>query len=161
MKFLVQFFYAIFVSMRFSSQGLTMLLLWDVVVFCLAAVACAEVGIKAHLLLRGERPAIPTGYNLVSGMYGHVTYIPRAEYADRQAMLQKHAVRVAGDPTCIISMQDHMISSKPGNSGGGDNKKRVVILNEGAGDCFAVLGLEPKLTSTAFCDICGGLLGFQ
>ena len=117
--------------------------------FCLAAVACAEVGIKAHLLLRGERPAIPTGYNLVSGMYGHVTYIPRAEYADRQAMLQKHAVRVAGDPTCIISMQDHVISSTPGISDGGDNKKRVVILNEGAGDCFAVLGLEPKLTSTA------------
>lgn len=82
-------------------------------------------------------------------MYGHVTYIPRAEYADRQAMLQKHAVRVAGDPTCIISMQDHMISSTPGISDGGDNKKRVVILNEGAGDCFAVLGLEPKLTSTA------------
>lgn len=35
MKFHVQFFYAIFVSMRFLSQGLTMLLLWDVVVFAL------------------------------------------------------------------------------------------------------------------------------
>ena len=35
MKFHVQFLYAIFVSMRFLSRGLTLLLLWDVVVFAL------------------------------------------------------------------------------------------------------------------------------
>ena len=35
MKFYVHFLYAIFVSMRFLSRGLTMLLLWDVGVFVL------------------------------------------------------------------------------------------------------------------------------
>ncbi|KAG0600900.1 hypothetical protein M758_11G069400 [Ceratodon purpureus] len=101
------------------------------------AVACAEMGMKAHLLLRGERPAIPTGYNLVAGMYGYVTYIPRSEYADRQTMLQKYAMQLAGDPSCVILLNSKLLteSSAPGNS------KRVAILNEGAGDCHAILGL--------------------
>lgn len=108
-----------------------------------AAVACAEVGMKAHLLLRGERPAIPTGYNLVAGMYGYVMYIPRSEYSKRQAMLHKYAMQVAaGDPSCVISLHNQlstgwkMVESEVENG----SKKRVVIVNEGAGDCHAMLG---------------------
>lgn len=55
------------------------------------AAACAEHGMKAHLLIRGEKPAVPTGFHLLARMYGHVTYISRTEYADRDAMLEKHA----------------------------------------------------------------------
>lgn len=94
---------------------------------------------KAHLLLRGEKPAIPTGYNLVAGMYGYVTYVPRSEYVDRQTMLQKHAMHVAGDPSCVILLNKLTESSIPGNT------KRVAILNEGAGDCHAILGSEDNL----------------
>lgn len=46
---------------------------------------------KAHLLIRGERPAVPTGFHLLARMYGQVTYVSRTEYADRNAMLLKHA----------------------------------------------------------------------
>ena len=55
------------------------------------AAACAEQGITAHLLIRGERPAVPIGFHLLARMYGHVKYVTRAEYANRDAMLQKHA----------------------------------------------------------------------
>lgn len=112
------------------------------------AVACAEVGMKAHLLLRGERPAIPTGYNLVAGMYGYVTYIPRSEYADRHAMLHKYALQVAGDPSCVISIHHKILKESsfsgwkmvPGEVASGNGRK-VAILNEGAGDCHALPGL--------------------
>ena len=53
------------------------------------ACACAEQGISAHLLVRGERPAVPTGYHLLTLMYGHVTYIPRSQYSDRAATFLK------------------------------------------------------------------------
>ncbi|KAJ7552136.1 hypothetical protein O6H91_06G043300 [Diphasiastrum complanatum] len=66
------------------------------------AVACAERKMVAHLLLRGERPIVPTGYNLISGMYGHVTYVPRAEYACRNSLLEKHAMRIAGSDGQIL-----------------------------------------------------------
>ncbi len=55
------------------------------------AAACAEQGIRAHLLVRGERPAVPTGFHLLACMYGEVTYVPRTEYADRDAMMTKYA----------------------------------------------------------------------
>jgi len=109
----------------------------------LAAVACAEVGMKAHLLLRGERPAIPTGYNLVAGMHGHVSYIPRSVYADRQAMLHNYAMQVAaGDPSCVVSLHSQLSTGRRmvGSGVENRNKKRVAIVNEGAGDCHAMLG---------------------
>ena len=63
------------------------------------AAACAERGLRSHLLVRGERPAVPTGYHLLARMYGEVTYVPRSEYADRDAMLQRHAASIeAGLP---------------------------------------------------------------
>ena len=63
------------------------------------AAVCAERGLRSHLLVRGERPAVPTGYHLLARMYGEVTYVPRSEYADREAMLQRHAASIeAGLP---------------------------------------------------------------
>lgn len=49
---------------------------------------------RAHLLVRGERPAVPTGYHLLSRMFGHVTYVTRAEYSNRAAMFQNFVPRV-------------------------------------------------------------------
>lgn len=109
-----------------------------------AAVACAEVGMKAHLLLRGERPAIPTGYNLVAGMYGYVYWISRSEYADRHAMLHKYAMQVAeGDPSRLITLSSSMPAASPNGK-----HMRVAIVNEGAGDCHAMLG--PQLIPLQF-----------
>ena len=64
-----------------------------------AAVAClcAEAGIRAHCLIRRERPAIPSGHLLLAGMFGAVQHVIRAEYADGGAMLSKHAAIVAAD----------------------------------------------------------------
>ena len=58
------------------------------------AAACAEQGIKAHLLVRGERPAVPTGFHLLARMFAQVTYVPRSEYADRPAMFQRYADQI-------------------------------------------------------------------
>lgn len=72
---------------------------------------------SAHLLLRGERPPVLTGYTLMCHMYGHVTYIPRSEYANRDAMFAKHVDRVS-----------RLGGTKTG------------VIKEGAGDAFALLG---------------------
>ncbi|KAI4382488.1 hypothetical protein MLD38_008445 [Melastoma candidum] len=45
-------------------------------VACYAPVSRAERRLKTRLLLRGEQPEILTGYNLISTMYGSVTYVP-------------------------------------------------------------------------------------
>ena len=49
---------------------------------------------RAHLLVRGERPVVPTGHHLLARMLGDVTYVPRSEYADRAAMFARHMARV-------------------------------------------------------------------
>ncbi|CAA6659267.1 unnamed protein product [Spirodela intermedia] len=66
------------------------------------AVACSERGIRPHLLLRGEQPEISTGYNLISMLYGDITYIPRSEYAKRDEMLSMHASLVGGQDGSVI-----------------------------------------------------------
>ena len=58
------------------------------------AAAFAEQGLRAHLLIRGERPAIPTGHHLIARMFGQVTYITRSEYVDRANLLEKQRQRV-------------------------------------------------------------------
>lgn len=58
---------------------------------------CAEHGIEAHLVLRGEAPAVPTGYCLLSHMYGVAHHVSRAEYSDREALLQRWGAEVAGE----------------------------------------------------------------
>ncbi|CAH8266772.1 unnamed protein product [Arabidopsis lyrata] len=88
------------------------------------AVSCAERGLRSHLLLRGEQPDVLTGYNLVSTMYGNVQYIPRSRYANREEMLRSHAAMVAGEDGSVLWAKDI-----------------VLILNEGAGDALALLGM--------------------
>ncbi|GLC43325.1 hypothetical protein PLESTM_001458900 [Pleodorina starrii] len=84
------------------------------------AVVAAEAGLRSHLLVRGEPPQVPTGYHLVTRMYGtEVSYISRAEYADRQAMLRSRAAAVrCREPSAQVS-----------------------VVSEGGGDPPALLGL--------------------
>ena len=37
---------------------------------------------------------MPTGIHLYARMFGRVSYIPRSEYSDREAMFLRHAARV-------------------------------------------------------------------
>ncbi|XP_062110511.1 D-cysteine desulfhydrase 2, mitochondrial isoform X1 [Humulus lupulus] len=114
------------------------------------AVSCAERGIKSHLLLRGEQPEIQTGYNLISSLYGNVTYIPRSVYSDRKNMLRSHADYVAGNSGHVLWFDDILEASITQNNLGSesaqkeaykdDNTRRVVIVSEGAGDVVALLG---------------------
>lgn len=60
------------------------------------AAACAEQGLAAHLLLRGEPPPKgPAGNFLVSRLYGQVTHVSRGDYADRQGMVQQYCKTLA------------------------------------------------------------------
>lgn len=109
------------------------------------AVSCAERGVKSHLLLRGEEPDIPTGYNLISSMYGSVVYVPRSIYAKRQEMLLRHAEKLAGSSgsvTCLADILETFASVS--NESKFERKtadRRIVVLNEGAGDAVALLGV--------------------
>ncbi|URE15013.1 hypothetical protein MUK42_36458 [Musa troglodytarum] len=112
------------------------------------AVCCAERGLRAHLLLRGEQPEVPTGYNLVSLMYGSVSYVERSAYTRREEMLLKHAKSVAGGEGNVLWADDILRNSHGLNvesdsvpmDGRGDplsecssetSLRRVVIVNEG------------------------------
>ncbi|KAL8534295.1 hypothetical protein ACS0TY_010343 [Phlomoides rotata] len=117
------------------------------------AVSCAERGIKSHLLLRGEEPETLTGYNLVCKLFGNVVYVPRSIYAKREQMLAKHAESVVGTNGSIIWLndvtevysqnhvcrQDKFSQADPVTLA--ENFKKVVIINEGAGDAVALLGM--------------------
>lgn len=116
------------------------------------AVACAENGLRAHLLLRGEKLPIPTGYNLISGMYGQVTYIPRAQYANRKAVLAKHAEFIIGSGSVVwlrdnqsgldFAMDSYSVgSSKQKDTSSCPCLKKVAVIKEGASDAVALLGL--------------------
>lgn len=115
----------------------------DFVFVCFSAVSCAERGLKAHLLLRGEQPQILTGYNLISMLYGNVTYVPRSVYANREEMLTSHADSIPGT---IIRLDDLLKSSftnhksTKSNLDQPSNSKKIVIINEGAGDAIALPG---------------------
>ncbi|KAH7424417.1 hypothetical protein KP509_11G008000 [Ceratopteris richardii] len=109
------------------------------------AVACAESGLHAHLLLRGERLSVPTGYNLISGIFGKVIHVSRSEYADRDSMLMKYAQAVAGEGV-IAQMKDIHVccdtSFRQSQSISlGNLPKKVAIVKEGASDAIALLGL--------------------
>lgn len=115
----------------------------------LAAVSCAERGVRSHLLLRGEQPEVLTGYNLVSTMYGNVQYIPRSRYANREEMLRTYANLVAEEDGSVlwakdiveglgdmnVTKMDDFFSSKT-------SSRKVLIVNEGAGDALALLGKD-------------------
>uniref|UniRef100_A0A7N0UXW5 D-cysteine desulfhydrase n=1 Tax=Kalanchoe fedtschenkoi TaxID=63787 RepID=A0A7N0UXW5_KALFE len=117
-------------------------------------VTCAERGLNSHLLLRGEQPETLTGYNLMSSIYGNVSYVPRSLYANREEMLKKHAAVLAGQYGSLVFLNDlaeeysgaellqkpYLEPVKPLMSSG-DMQKKVVIINEGAGDGVALLGV--------------------
>eukprot|EP00897_Mesotaenium_endlicherianum_P009471 jgi/Mesen1/8552/ME000484S07932 len=83
------------------------------------AVACAQAGITAHLLLRGERPAVLTGYALLSSMMGSVTFVPRSQYAARELMLQEHAAQLAGAGGEVLWLDNLGFRNGGGRAGGG------------------------------------------
>ncbi|XP_071688625.1 D-cysteine desulfhydrase 2, mitochondrial [Rutidosis leptorrhynchoides] len=113
------------------------------------AVSCAERGLKVDLLLRGEQPQVLTGYNLISMLYGNVTYVPRSLYAKRKEMLLSHADSLGGTIVCLddlleASFTNHnsMKSNFPNiEDRQASNLKKIVIINEGAGDAVALPGL--------------------
>lgn len=119
--------------------------------------SCAERGLKAHILLRGEEPETVTGYNLVSKLYSDVVYVPRSVYAKREEMLAKHAESIAGAGGSIMWPNDVMEASfKPYESRAHnfpradpincpEKPKKVAIINEGAGDAIALLGMEASV----------------
>ncbi|XP_050947187.1 D-cysteine desulfhydrase 2, mitochondrial isoform X5 [Cucumis melo] len=103
------------------------------------AVLCAERGLRSHLLLRGEQPEFLTGYNLMSTIYGNVTYVPRSIYANREKVLKSQADLVAGNSGSVLWFDDILSTSlgkQPRSYG-----RRVIVINEGAGDAIALLGL--------------------
>ncbi|XP_020988446.1 D-cysteine desulfhydrase 2, mitochondrial isoform X2 [Arachis duranensis] len=117
------------------------------------AVLCAERGIASHLLLRGEQPEILTGYNLMSTLYGNVTYVPRNIYADRENMLKDYAKSVAGNSGSVISFGDITQNSSTTelstanlmefdvSRSDRNLQRKFLIVNEGAGDSVALLGM--------------------
>jgi hypothetical protein len=114
----------------------------------LAAVSCAERGLRSHLLLRGEQPDVLTGYNLVSTMYGNVQYVPRSRYANREEMLRTYADLVAGEDGTVLWAKDIVEGRDTMNVAKMDDfssmktsRRKVLIVNEGAGDALALLGM--------------------
>ncbi|KAK7306182.1 hypothetical protein VNO77_44108 [Canavalia gladiata] len=118
------------------------------------AVLCAERGIVSHLLLRGEQPEILTGYNLMSTIYGNVTYVPRTIYANREGMLKNYAKSVAGNNGSVLWFGDIIQASSTTESSISPNfmqmdlsrseqnhQRKILVVNEGAGDSVALLGV--------------------
>ncbi|XP_016900174.1 D-cysteine desulfhydrase 2, mitochondrial isoform X3 [Cucumis melo] len=104
-----------------------------------AHAAATERGLRSHLLLRGEQPEFLTGYNLMSTIYGNVTYVPRSIYANREKVLKSQADLVAGNSGSVLWFDDILSTSlgkQPRSYG-----RRVIVINEGAGDAIALLGL--------------------
>lgn len=107
----------------------------------------------SHLLLRGEQPEILTGYNLMSTIYGNVTYVPRTIYAKREDMLKSYAMTVAGNSGSVLWFSDMIqasstteLSTSPHfmqmdvSRSEGNHLQKILIVNEGAGDSVALLG---------------------
>ncbi|XP_023638454.1 D-cysteine desulfhydrase 2, mitochondrial isoform X2 [Capsella rubella] len=114
----------------------------------LAAVSCAERGLRSHLLLRGEQPEVLTGYNLVCTMYGNVQYIPRSRYANREDMLRTYADLVAGEDGSVLWAKDIVegletmdVATMDDSFSSKTSGRKVLIVNEGAGDALALLGM--------------------
>ncbi|RRT55338.1 hypothetical protein B296_00048516 [Ensete ventricosum] len=116
----------------------------------------------AKVLMPLLLPEVPTGYNLVSLMYGSVSYVERSAYARREEMLLKHAESVAGGEGDVLWVDDILKKNSSGLNleesdsmpmdGRGDplsvcssetSLRRVVIVNEGA---CSVVGLLGRLT---------------
>ncbi|KAF8676222.1 hypothetical protein HU200_047093 [Digitaria exilis] len=108
-----------------------------------SAVHCAEWGIRPHILLRGEQLDVPTGHNLISLMFGNVTYASRSVYAKRDEMLYEHATKVAGSNGTVMWADDIIAEDLvvDEDTTGGNCSRRVMIVKEGAGSVQALLGV--------------------
>jgi 1-aminocyclopropane-1-carboxylate deaminase/D-cysteine desulfhydrase-like pyridoxal-dependent ACC family enzyme len=88
------------------------------------AAAAAENGIRAHLLIRGEPPAVSTGNHLFATMFAHsVVYIKRSDYINRSTMLSNYAE-----------------SLKKGMKTSDGELKEIAIIPEGGSVAAALLG---------------------
>lgn len=92
------------------------------------AAAAAENGIRSHLLIRGEPPAVSTGNHLFATMFAHsVVYVKRSEYANRSTMLSNYAE----------SLRKRLKTSEKSD----EEEKKVAIIPEGCGsEASALLG---------------------
>lgn len=103
-----------------------------------------------HLLLRGEQPDILTGYNLISTMFGNVIYVSRSIYADREEMFRMHIASLADSDGCVVHLSEMLdtlhTQEKSGSCGAQVSRenclKKVAVINEGAGDSLALLGIS-------------------
>ena len=73
--------------------------------------ACAERGIRCHLLVRGYeqqlRKSPPVGYHLLARMLAaEVTLVGKGEYADREAMFARHAARIQAGLSAGTKVRD-------------------------------------------------------
>jgi len=82
-------------------------------------------------------------------MYGNVTYVPRSVYSNREQMLKSHAENVAGTGGQVLWFEDILNDSLNPSTmnlrvekedSRRDCSRKVVIINEGAGDVVALLG---------------------
>ncbi|KAI5679289.1 hypothetical protein M9H77_10239 [Catharanthus roseus] len=117
------------------------------------AISCAERGLKSHLLLRGEQPETLTGYNLISSLYGNVSYVERSLYARREDMLARHANSVAGSVGTVQQLDDFWEASFRNDASKNlsfpemtvprsiRNFKKVAVINEGASEAIGLLGV--------------------
>lgn len=112
------------------------------------AAACAEHGRRAHLLVRGERPAVPTGHHLYARMLAHrLEYVPRSEYADRGAMFAGYLERLQREHEAGVSRGAGSGASTNAGAGGGSESSSsrggdsVAVIPEGAACSAALLGL--------------------
>ncbi|KAG8077638.1 hypothetical protein GUJ93_ZPchr0007g5496 [Zizania palustris] len=126
-----------------SNINVGLLIAFTISSFPPSAVHCAEWGMRPHILLRGEQPDVPTGYNLISLMFGNVTYASRSVYAHRDEILYEHAKKVAGTRGKVfwaddIVREDLALDEDNGCEIG---PRRVIILKEGAGNVQALLGV--------------------
>lgn len=84
------------------------------------ASTAASSGVRAHLIFRGEAPAVPTGNQLVSRMMAHTcTYLSRQEWKNSEAVMHEYAKE-------LMSW---------------NNAARVAVLSEGGVDPLSLLGM--------------------
>lgn len=91
----------------------------------------------------------------MSTIYGNVTYVPRSIYANREKMLKSQADLVAGSSGSVLWFDDIFPSSITKQScsttnsvqidynfrrRAGKHGRKVIVINEGAGDAIALLG---------------------
>ncbi|MED6187214.1 hypothetical protein PIB30_074328 [Stylosanthes scabra] len=89
----------------------------------------------------------------MSTIYGNVTYVPRNIYADREEMLKGYAKSVAGNSGSVILFSDIAQDSSTTelstanlmeldvSRSNRNLKRKYLIVNEGAGDSVALLGM--------------------